>query len=282
MSEDSITGDIEIAAEAAVSELEKLFPPRPGGAVDTWRKQEAARKAAGEEQRNSSEPVQERAYRALKVTPESPEVLSAQTVNIPAGGYAMILPLSPMRYEAVISVPGYQSSIAVSDMGSVADPGQYDTWIYTADVPAGTYNVTATAYLSGTPAAGDGNNMEVIWGTSQSIPVPNPATADTPVTVSGVVTITSAGGFGVQSINAASGSGVTYNASIQVSPVAGTVTPILLAKDSGSAIGGNGFQLLYGQALTLHNRGQLYAFNSSASLIQVSVMASLYAPREGQ
>jgi hypothetical protein len=80
------------------------FEPKPGGIVDTWRKNEERKAVAAEEAENTAEKVEESSYKAVKVTELSPEIVSAITYNIPAGQYAMVLPASPYRYRATIQV----------------------------------------------------------------------------------------------------------------------------------------------------------------------------------
>ena len=81
---------------------DELFPPKPGGMVDRLRKERAQREAAEQERRQESERVEEGNYKSVKVTQLSPEVTSTNAVNIPAGGTAMVLPLSEYRFRATI------------------------------------------------------------------------------------------------------------------------------------------------------------------------------------
>lgn len=68
-----------------------------------------------------------------------------------------------------------------------------------------------------------------------------------------------------------------YRATILVVTTASTVT---LAKDSGAALGGNGFMLPSGVPVTIFARGQLYAYNPGAATVQVSVMSEIYSPEQ--
>lgn len=81
---------------------EELFPPRPGGLVDRHRRRVAEEKARADEVENEGNPVEERAVRAVKVAPVSPEIVRAMTYTIGAGQSAMILPLADYRYRAVV------------------------------------------------------------------------------------------------------------------------------------------------------------------------------------
>lgn len=152
----------ELVADA-VADAEELFPPKPGGLVDRHRQRKAQEAAAAASREHEAEAVEQRAYKAVKVAPESPEVVSALTYTIAAGQSALVLPASPYRYRATVLV--------------------------------------ATA--------------------------------------------------------------------------AATVT---LAKDSGAALGQTGFALPANVPLPVYSRAQLWAFNGTASAVQVSVLAEIYAP----
>lgn len=68
-----------------------------------------------------------------------------------------------------------------------------------------------------------------------------------------------------------------YRATINLVTAASTV---VLAKDSGAALGGVGFILGPTGPYPVYSRAQLWAYNSTGSSIQVSVMAELYAPEQ--
>jgi hypothetical protein len=68
-----------------------------------------------------------------------------------------------------------------------------------------------------------------------------------------------------------------YRATICLVTAATTVT---LAKDSGAALGGVGFVLGPSMPIAVYSRGQLWAYNSTGSPVQVSVLAELYAPEQ--
>jgi hypothetical protein len=89
--------------EEIVKEVEHEFTPKPGGMVDTFRKDRARREEAQREKENVDEKVEEQSYKAVKTTQLSPDVTSINVVNIPAGGNAMILPNSPYRYRAIVT-----------------------------------------------------------------------------------------------------------------------------------------------------------------------------------
>jgi hypothetical protein len=86
-----------------VDEVEQfVFHPKPGGMVDRHRQERARREAAEAEAQNVSERVEEQSYKAVKVAPESPEVVACNSVNVPAGGTAQVLPGSPYRYRVTL------------------------------------------------------------------------------------------------------------------------------------------------------------------------------------
>lgn len=149
-------------AEHVAADLEKLVV-RPGGIVDSFRREKARREAAEKERENQAEPVEQAAFKAVKVTTLAPEVFSSVTYTIAPGGNAPVLPLYPYRARAVLLVI--------------------------------------------TPAA-----------------------------------------------------------------------TVILSKDQGVATSGVGFMLPYGIPVTLTGRGQLYALNNTAGIVQVSVIAESYAP----
>lgn len=99
-----MTEIFEALSEAADEAVAELYPPRPGGLVHKHRQRVAAREAEVAEDENAAERIEQRAYKAVKVAPESPEIISAITYTIAAGGNALILSLNPYRYRAVINL----------------------------------------------------------------------------------------------------------------------------------------------------------------------------------
>jgi hypothetical protein len=95
---------VEDIIEEIIEEVEELFPPKPGGIVDRHRKKKAAEEAAKKDAEHANERIEEYSYKAVKVAPESPEIVSAITYTIGAGQYAQILPNSPYRYRATINL----------------------------------------------------------------------------------------------------------------------------------------------------------------------------------
>lgn len=106
--------------EAAEEVVDELFPPKPGGLVDRHRQRRAANQAREDEERERRERVEESSYKAIKVTPESPEVFTAQTLSIAAGQQASILPANPYRYRAIILVVTAASTVILAKDSSAA------------------------------------------------------------------------------------------------------------------------------------------------------------------
>jgi hypothetical protein len=68
-----------------------------------------------------------------------------------------------------------------------------------------------------------------------------------------------------------------YRATVFVITAGATV---ILAKDSGAAVSGVGFTLPYGFPVPFMTRAQVYAYNNTAGIVQVSVAAEIYAPEK--
>src|ERR1700678_275250 len=88
--------------EAAEEEVNELFPPKPGGLVDRYRKKAAEEEARRDEERNIAEKIEQSSYRAVKVAQQQPEVYASAVYTIGPGGTAQILPLRPHRFRAVV------------------------------------------------------------------------------------------------------------------------------------------------------------------------------------
>lgn len=95
--------DENIVSEV-IDDVEKIFTPKPGGIVDRHRKEKARREEAQRERENEDEPVEQAAYKSVKVTPLSPEIFVPQTFTIQPGGNTPILPNGPYRYRATVLV----------------------------------------------------------------------------------------------------------------------------------------------------------------------------------
>lgn len=91
----------------------ELFTPKPGGMIDNFRKEKARAEAAAHEAENLAEKVEEFGAYAVKVIILSPEKFNSNSVNVAAGGIAMILPRNLRRKRATII-----STAAVTIAGS--------------------------------------------------------------------------------------------------------------------------------------------------------------------
>jgi hypothetical protein len=229
--------------EAAEEEINELFPPKPGGLVDRYRKKAAEEEARRDEERNIAEKIEQSSYRAVKVAQQQPEVYASAVYTIGPGGTAQILPLRPHRFRAVV--------IATAPVPVPSPPA----------VPAST---VAAQNVNPYPVT-----VVVTGGTA------------TVTSVNGVTVGTGDGTFAVPAYGSIA---VTYT----VAPTwawsyAGSGAPpvtVVLCKDQGAAIAGNGFPLPSGIPLPLDGRGQLYAFNPATATVQVAVIAQMYAPEK--
>jgi hypothetical protein len=106
---------------------EELFPPKPGGMVDTARKKAAADQDQAEAA--ASAPAALPGKKPVLVRPEEPDLGTARTVTLSAANpFAQLLPRDPQRRSAVV--------LAVDA----------DVWL--------SYNQGTAEDLSGTSAAG--------------------------------------------------------------------------------------------------------------------------------
>jgi len=131
--------------DEGVAEAEKLFPPKPGGMVTRFREEKAQREEAARERENQDEKVEQPAFKSVKVTSLSPEVIATNVVQVPAGGQATILPYSPYRARATISIDTAASKVILAKDSSAALGGTGFTY-QTAMPPL---IVTSRAQLTG-------------------------------------------------------------------------------------------------------------------------------------
>lgn len=118
------------------------------------------------------------------------------------------------------TTPPTSGGASTPAQGAQTNPGAFATIAATNSLPPGTYRVTATVYLSGTVTTADANNMEFFGnGATTTVKIAYPGVANTPVTMTALITTTAAGAIGVQSIGAASGVSAVYNAAIVVDAV---------------------------------------------------------------
>ena len=119
--------------EHIIEDVEDLFPHKPGGMIDRHRQHEAQREQARKAAENAAEPVAETAFKAVKVTELSPDILVPVTYTIPPNGRAAILPKSEYRYRAVILVitPGGVILLAKNESAALGGIG----FTLTAGIP---------------------------------------------------------------------------------------------------------------------------------------------------
>ena len=92
---------LEDIVDVLVDDAEKIFPPKPGGLVDTVRKdREAERQATAA----MSAKVPSRASQAIAVRTQEPEIISAQTIVVSTGSnpVARLLGADMNRKRAII------------------------------------------------------------------------------------------------------------------------------------------------------------------------------------
>jgi hypothetical protein len=102
------------------TDVEELFPPKPGGMVDS------ARKAA-----TASSPVdapevevQDQGYAAIRVVPQAADSFAARSLNVPGGGTAILLPEDRNRKRATVLVATASSTVVLSQSSGNADNGK--------------------------------------------------------------------------------------------------------------------------------------------------------------
>lgn len=271
---------------------EEMFPPKPGGMVDTARKQAQAEQSQLDAL-PETDPGDTGDFPAIRVRDEAAELARARTFSVSTANNNPIVELlgrddnrrnavimtldqpvvisfsqqaaeDPRNHSAGTTAVGAASQASVEGSGSITDP-TFDFVIATSfSVPPGTYQVTATVYLSGTVTAADANNM-FLSGTGTATPtIIYPGVVNTPVVYTATFTSTGAGGFGVKTINAASGASAIYNASI-------VVTPVNTAATGTTGSSANGFVLPVNVPLTLNTKSAIYCTATSATASRVSV-----------
>lgn len=283
--------DVDTAPESVTEFVhEDLFPPKPGGMVDTARKQKAAEQAQIDE---LPEPAEDLFQHAVPVLDQAAELARARTFSVATGNGNPIVELlgrDDNRRNAIIMTLDQpvvisfsqtaaddprNTSAGSSDVlapassageGSVTNPGAAATIATTASVAAGTYVVTATVFLSGTVAAGDLNNFQITGNGVTSVKIVVPAVANTVVTMTATVTTTSAGAIIVKSIGAASGVSAVYNASV-------VATPASTDTSGTTGTSANGFVLPVNVPLPVNYKGVIYCTAISATASRVSVAA---------
>lgn len=88
---------------ADITKVEELFPPRPGGKVDTALKQQQVAQEQIDSVLNVVTEHEHVDYQAIRVLPETPDIGTARTVTLSsANPVLMVLPNDAKRRSAVI------------------------------------------------------------------------------------------------------------------------------------------------------------------------------------
>lgn len=278
--------------EHVVEEVEQAFTPKPGGMIERHRQEKARREAANQERENEAERVEERSYKAVKTALLSPELGIPSAVTIPAGGNAIILPISPYRFRATLNVVSAASPVTTNTL--LANTGAGANFSFTLPIAETILAINATYHnaSAGTEFPNiqiqdaSGNIVaEIPWGTINAATAVSmfaavgsfaqqsggTNTAFMPLPALGVLPA----GYKVV-INAVGGTDTITGISI-LSIAAASATPtVVLAKDSGAAISSNGYTLTAGNPVVVQNRAILYGFNPTSQPVTVSIFAEIY------
>lgn len=138
----------------------------------------------------------------------------------------IILPYDRNRHRATVSVSfATQGGFASGLTGSVTSPGTFTNIVAAAGVAAGVYMVTVTTQLTGTTAVADLNNMRLVMGPGNSIPlaaIPGGSTVNGPFLVTVPVSTQS---LIIQSAGATPTTGAVYSGQITWTPATPPVLP---------------------------------------------------------
>ena len=137
----------ENIAEEIIEDVEDFFHPKPGGIIERHRQEKARREAAQKEAENAAEHVEENASHAVKTAQITPEIITTNSFNVPAGGSVQILPLSKYRYRATVI-----SSVAVTLAENSGKALSGQGFSLPANTPF-TLNSRAQLYAGGAAAA---------------------------------------------------------------------------------------------------------------------------------
>lgn len=158
----------------ALEEVEaEVFPPKAGGMVDRHRQRKAAEKAAQDQAEDAQVPIEQRAYRAVKVAPESPETVSAMTYTIAAGQSAMVLPQSPYRYRATVLVATSGATVTLAKDSGAALGGT--GFMLPAGIPIPVYSRAQLWAFNGTGGAVQVSVLAEIYAPEGAVPGVAPA-----------------------------------------------------------------------------------------------------------
>jgi hypothetical protein len=269
----------------------EVWPPKPGGLIDRHRQAEAARAAAEAEAKHAAEDIGARAYAAVKVAEEMPEVTAARTVVVSQGtGIVQLLGADPLRRRALVWTLD-EPVVMASDLASASDsnnvlagnvtppattttagdetsPEAGET-ITSQTLTAGVYTVAWAVQLSGTLAAADMNNFVVKVGTSVIAQSLNANVTGTFPQPELTVVIPPAGANVVIDSNGSGTTGAVYAAQLTVTSTAAAVPTV---NASGSV-------LPVGFPLALDDRHEWFVVPTSAAATRVCFITESYAPR---
>lgn len=228
---------------------------------------------AGEAVTGPHEPFPVRLIPATR--PHATEFAGWQTYTLTAGQAAVqVLRRQRRRRRAVLVASAIPiQAEAASKTGNVLNPAAFTAITTTGIIPAGWYTVTATASLAGVITAADANNMFIGGsGNPLAMIIPYPAVANVSGTLTAVIYFNGSGNAAVLSLNASSGGGVTYTATINVVPLINQFTAgglivgsVAQCSQGTQTPGGPGGYLAAGVSATLENQRELYAVLAAGS-----------------
>lgn len=181
-----------------------------------------------------------------KTRNEAPEYGSWQTLSVPLLGVsppAQLLQRRPLRYRArlyMATQDELSSSVSSTGLAPVTDPGAGATIANVNGLTAGTYQISAAGYLSGTVQAADQDNMKLVNSTgfttlSKLLVPPAANVMGQPVTVTLTIPVGVTSNILVASNNAGSNAAVIYAAWITVTQIGGPEA-IFIASNPGQLV----------------------------------------------
>jgi hypothetical protein len=186
-----------------------------------------------------------------KTRNEAPEYGSWQSVSVPLLGgtapFAQLLQRRLLRYRARLYLPSQDmlaSSAGSGSTGVVTDPGAGATITNINGLTAGTYQITATAYVTGTVQAADQDNMKLVESSgfvtlAKLIVPPVSGVIGPPVTFTLNIPVGTTTNILIATNAAGSNAAVVYAGSLIITQIAGPETvyiasnPALLINPSG-------------------------------------------------
>jgi len=102
---------------------EDLYPPRPGGLVDTARKTKAAQESAARDQAEKDAAAKPRKTKPVTVKIRQPNLFGAKTINLAEGQSTMAMPADPNRKRGKLNLLTASASVLIARDRSSADMG---------------------------------------------------------------------------------------------------------------------------------------------------------------